>query len=367
MARITELATARLVRELHTPFVTSLRRTSHVFSVAVRVTDADGNTGYGEAPQVWRVTGESLESVEACVHGPLAGAVVGRDPASGPLSDVGRWLEQAVVANGGARAACEVAVLDLWARASGQPLVRLLDGEAPSVATDVTIAADGGAWSPATLSASGFDRVKIKVGLDPADVERVMAIHRADPRRPVRIDANQAWDLATATATIEALAEAGVPLEFLEQPLPAWDVAGHAELRRRFDVPIVLDESVFTIHDLRRAIEAGAVDIVNIKLAKCGGLGLGLAIGREALASGLRVMVGSMMESELGVSAAAALAATLSPDRVHDLDAAWWSIALDDPNSPYRDGRFELDDSPGLSHAVERVVAPSLEWRPSAG
>lgn len=367
MARITDVATARLVRELHTPFVTSLRRTSHVFSVAVRVTDADGRTGYGEAPQVWRVTGESLESAEACVHGPLAGALLGRDPSEAAGPDIGHWLEQAVVGNGGARAACEVAVWDLRARASGEPLVRFLGGRAASVATDVTIAADGGAWSPATLAASGFDRVKIKVGLDPFDVERVVAIHEADPRQPVRIDANQAWDVESASATIEALQRAEVPLEFLEQPLPAWDVAGHAELRRRFGVPIVLDESVFTIHDLRRAIELGAADIVNIKLAKCGGLGLGLEIGREALASGLGVMVGSMMESELGVSAAAALAATLSPDRVHDLDAAWWSIALDDPGSPYHDGRFALHDSPGLSHAQERVLDPSLTWTRSAG
>ncbi|MFT4110472.1 enolase C-terminal domain-like protein [Propionicimonas sp.] len=359
MARITRIATTCLVRDLHTPFVTALRRTTQVVSVAVLITDADGRTGHGEAPQVWRVTGESLEGIEACVRGPLSDALVGSDPGSTGTAELRSRLEGAVVGNGGARAACEMAVLDLLAQGTGQTLAGLLGGSADAVATDVTIAADGVAWTPETLAAAGFDRVKIKVGVDEADIDRVVRIHDSSPGVPLRLDANQAWDVERATAVVEGLRTAGVPLEFLEQPLPAWDIAGHAELRRRFDVPIVLDESVFTIHDLRRAIDAGAADIVNIKLAKCGGLGAGLAIGREARAAGLGVMVGSMMESELGVSAAAALAATLAPDRVHDLDAAWWSIAVDDAASPYRGGRFHLADSPGLIHAATRVLRGS--------
>ena len=356
MSRITAVATARLVRDLHTPFVTALRRTSQVSSVVVRVTDADGHSGYGEAPQVWRVTGESQESIEACVRGPLADALVGFDPASAEPDSAVRLLERAVVGNGGARAACEIAVVDLLARASGVTLSAFLGGRVDSVRTDVTISADGGAWSPERLASAGFDRAKIKVGLDPSDIDRVIAIHAAVPGVPVRLDANQGWDLAGASAAVEAMLAAGVGLEFLEQPLPAWDLAGHAELRRRFGVPIVLDESVFGIHDLHRAIDAGAGDIVNIKLAKCGGLYAGLEIAKEAFAADLEVMVGSMMESELGTSAAAALASAVAPGHVHDLDAAWWSIDLADAGTPYREGRFRLAHSPGLTRAQQRVM-----------
>lgn len=363
MARITEIATARLVRELHTPFVTSLRRTTQVVSIVVRLRDSDGRTGYGEAPQVWRVTGESLDSIEACVHGPLAEAMLGFEPASVEPAQVFGRLQAAVVANGGARAACEIAAVDLLARAAELSLPAFLGGTAGPVRTDVTVAADGAAWSPQRLASAGFDQVKIKVGLDPSDVQRVIAIHDSMPGVPVRLDANQAWNLDSASAAVEALLDAGVPLEFLEQPLPAWDLAGHAELRRRFGVPVVLDESVFSVHDLHRAIGAQAVDTVNIKLAKCAGLYAGIEIGHEAAAAGLGVMVGSMMESELGVSAAAALAATLAPDRVHDLDAAWWSIDLGDAGTPYADGRFRLSGSPGLAHAQQRVVPAHLEWR----
>ncbi len=360
MTRIVEVATARLVRTLHTPFVTALRRTSEVVSVAVRLTDADGRTGYGEGPQVWRVTGESLASIEACVLGPLADVLLGWDPETGPASYAAEALGDAVVGNGGARTACETAVLDLLAQQAQLPLVQLLGGTAMSVATDVTVAAQGDFG--AGVDASQFGQVKIKVGLDPADVDRVIRISQQSPGIPVRIDANQAWDLETASMSIEALLTAGVTLDFVEQPLPAWDFAGHAELRRRWSTPIVLDESVFTVHDLRRAIESSSGDIVNIKLAKCGGIHAGLAIAREATVAGLGLMVGSMMESELGVSAAAALAATISPDAVHDLDAAWWSIPMSDAGSPYRDGRFVLDPSPGSTHAARRVVPETVPW-----
>ena len=360
MARIVEVATARLVRELHTPFVTALRRTSEVVSVAVRLTDADGRTGYGEGPQVWRVTGESLASIEACALGPLADALLGWDPTTEQASFAVTALANAVVGNGGARAACETAVLDLLAQEAGLPLVQLVGGTGMSVATDVTIAAQGHFGDG--IDASQFGQMKIKVGLDTKDVDRVIHISREAPGVPVRIDANQAWDLETASANLEAMLAAGVALEFVEQPLPAWDLAGHAELRRRWGTSIVLDESVFTVHDLRRAIEAGSGDIVNIKLAKCGGIYAGLAIAHEATAAGLGLMVGSMMESELGVSTAAALAATISPHAVHDLDAAWWSIQPSDAGSPYQSGRFDLDPSPGSTHAAGRVISETQTW-----
>jgi L-alanine-DL-glutamate epimerase-like enolase superfamily enzyme len=80
MARVVEVAVARLSKPLHTPFVTALRRTSTVTSAIVRLTDDEGQVGFGEAPQVWRVTGESLPGIEACVLGPLAGVLLGWHP-----------------------------------------------------------------------------------------------------------------------------------------------------------------------------------------------------------------------------------------------------------------------------------------------
>jgi L-alanine-DL-glutamate epimerase-like enolase superfamily enzyme len=367
MARLVEVATARLIRDLHRPFVTALRRTNQVLSIAVRLTDADGFHGYGEAPQIWRVTGESLAGIEACVLGPLAAALLGREFTAETAGTVQQVLADAVAANTGARAACEVAVLDLLARRAGLSLAAFLGSTVTEVGTDITIAAQVDDPSAESVP-SGFVTAKIKVGLDPADVERVIRIQReaVEPVR-IRIDANQAWDVPTTVANVETLQAAGVDLEFIEQPLPAWDLPGHAELRRRLVVPVMLDESVFSVHDLHRAIELGSADLVNIKLAKCGGVHAGLEIARQARKAELGVMVGSMMESELGVSAAAALAAVLAPTSDHDLDAAWWSIdpALD-AETPYRNGRFELSASPGLSGASSRIEVDSLAWTSSA-
>lgn len=363
MARIVEVAVARLIRDLHTEFVTALRRTSQVVSMAVRLTDAEGAVGYAEAPQIWRVTGESLASIEACVLGPLAEALLGHDFAAEGAERAHQLLAGAVAGNTGARAACEIAVLDLLARTDGRPLAEFLGAQVPSVATDITIAAQ--VSDPAAEQVpDGFGIAKIKVGLDPTDVDRVIRIQQAGGAAlRIRIDANQAWDVTTTVSTVEAWQRAGVNLDFVEQPLPAHDVRGHAELRRRLSVPIMLDESVFTVHDLQRAVDLEAADLVNIKLAKCGGIVPGLEIARQARAAGLGVMVGSMMESELGVAAAAAFAAVVAPDQANDLDAAWWSIHSDDPGSPYRGNLFTLAPTLGLSRAVERITNDLGEWQ----
>ena len=362
MARVVEVATARLVRELNQPFVTALRSTTQVVSIAVRLRTEDGAVGYGEAPQIWRVTGESQVGIEACVLGPLAEALLGRELDAGSVAGVHELLGGAVAGNTGARAACEVAAIDLVARTSGNGFAAFLGSAASSVSTDITIAAT--VTDPAAEQVpDGFRVAKIKVGLDPTDVERVIRIQAAagDGVR-IRVDANQAWNLDVATTSLERWQEAGVSLDFIEQPLPAWDLRGHAELRKRTPVPVLLDESVFSIHDLERVLDADAADAVNIKLAKCAGVYAGLEIARLARHAELGLMVGSMMESELGVAAAAAFASVIAPEQTHDLDAAWWSIDASDPGTPYAADAFRLDDGPGLTRASGRVAVAHLEW-----
>jgi L-alanine-DL-glutamate epimerase-like enolase superfamily enzyme len=101
--------------------------------------------------------------------------------------------------------------------------------------------------------------------------------------------------------------------------------------------------------------------MVNVKLAKCGGLHAGIELAQQAQHAGLGVMVGSMLESDLGVSAAAALAAAVAPEAVHDLDTAWWSIDVGAGEAtPYEGDRYRLAESPGLERAVRRLG--SLRW-----
>jgi L-alanine-DL-glutamate epimerase-like enolase superfamily enzyme len=361
VAHVVEVAVARLATPLHTPFVTALRRATALSSVVVRLTDDEGQTGFGEAPQVWRVTGESLAGIEACVLGPLVDVLLDWE-LDQPVHLLGGALEDAVVGNSGAKAACEAAVADLEARRSGQPLHRLLGATTSTVATDVTIAADAPPETTVGRTTDGFRHLKVKVGVDPDDVVRVQRIHdEAGVPVRIRVDANQGWDVDTAVAAVSTWLDAGVDVEFVEQPLPRWDLRGHATLRQALPVPLMLDESVFSMVDLDRALDAESADMINVKLAKCGGLYAGLELARQAQQAGLGVMVGSMLESDLGVSAAAALAATVAPEAVHDLDAAWWSIdARSDTETPYHGNRYRLAESPGLERASRDLGA--LGW-----
>lgn len=337
---------------LHTPFVTALRSTTTVESLLVRVRDSDGATGYGEAPQVWRVTGESLAGARACVDGPLTEVVVGRDPDD--LQPMLRAVASAVVGNGGARAAVDVALHDLLARRRGLPLQRLLGGTTERVATDVTLAAgqvDELARSARARVGEGFTVLKLKVGTDArGDVERVLAVRGAvGPAVGLRVDANQGWTAREAVRVIRELEDAGADLELVEQPVHARDLDGLARVSAAVATPVLADESVYDVRDLVEVVRRGAADLVNVKLAKCGGLGPAAALLALARGTGVGTMVGSMMETAVGVGAAAALVAAHGTTVVSDLDAAWWA---DEPVTAggvrYERGHVVLPQAPGL-------------------
>ncbi|GAA5179954.1 dipeptide epimerase [Rugosimonospora acidiphila] len=346
---ITQVLTHRVEAPLHTPFVTALRRTGTVRTLIVEVRDGDGHRGFGEGPQVLQVTGASVEGTEACVAQVMGPLLVGRDPDE--LTANCRAVRTAVAGNEAAKAALDIALHDLAAQRLGIPLVRLLGGTALRVPTDVTLSADEAADAAAARVADGFGVLKVKVGADPAtDVARVRAVRQAaGPDVTIRVDANQAWTPRQAVGVIRALHDEGLNLELVEQPVPAWDLDGMAWVRDRVDLPILADESVFGVRDLVEVIRRGAADLVNVKLAKCGGLSAGRVLLRLAEEHGVGTMVGSMMESPVGVGAAASLVAACGTTLTSDLDAAWWLARSPVEGGIGYDGPVVvLPDAPGL-------------------
>lgn len=354
---IVDLRCSRVVAALHTPFVTALRSTRTVETVVVEVVDSDGSHGYGEAPQVWRVTGESLAGAEACLTGPLRDVVVGRDP--GDLQDLLVAIESAVVGNPGAKAAVDVALHDLAARRLGISLPRLLGTSRHRVPTDVTVSA--GDLEAAVVNATnrrsdGFAVLKLKAGADPdRDVARICAVRDAvGPDVALRVDANQGWTTRQAVRVIRALEDAGADLELVEQPVAAADIHGLATVTAVVNTPVMADEAVFGIRDLLQVIRAHAADLVNVKLAKCGGLRPARAMLELAAACGVGTIIGSMMEGPIGVGAAASLVAAYGTTVTSDLDAAWWAEAPTvEGGLRYDAGTVVLPDVPGLG--VERL------------
>lgn len=358
MATIERVAIHRRSIPLRRPFVTAVRTALAVDVLLVEVGDSDGRHGWGEAPTSWRVTGESVEGVTAAINGPLREAVVGAscdDP-----SAAGDALERAAVRNSSARMALECALFDLAAQASGVTLARYLGATTSAVRTDVTLSAVRSASDEADLLRAaleyveaGFDTLKVKVGAGGDDVRTLVDLRRAvGPQVSLRVDANQGWTPQRALEVIGALEDAHVDLEFVEQPVHRDDLDGLAFVTHRCPTPVMADESVWTRRDLREILRDRAADMVNIKLAKTGGLREALALHRAARDAGLGVIVGCMAESHVGVGSAAALAAVVDSQSsralAHDLDGG---LLL--TRSPVRGGvgyegpRVEMGRLPG--------------------
>lgn len=327
MSAVERIRVLRVPSPLVRPFVTAVRQTEHLDVVLVEVSDVDGRRGYGEAAVSWRVTGESPQSVAAVVAGPLAEVVLGRnvgDP--GIAADIAR----AVWGNAAARSAVECAVADLAAQQRGLPLAQsLTSAPAPArIRTDMTLSAG----EPSALAAvseehvaAGFGCLKIKASAAHDTVAGLRAVRAAvGPAITLRVDANQAWGVETAIRVIRAAEDEGLGLELVEQPVAAHDLDALAAVTAAVDTPIMADESVRTARDVRVIADRGAADLVNIKLAKTGGLAEAFVAAEVARTAGLGVVIGCMMESHVGVTAAAHLAAAVAPDVVHDLDAALW-------------------------------------------
>jgi o-succinylbenzoate synthase len=337
MTRVARVVATTSSVRLHTAFVTALRRTETTDTVVVTITDSDGRTGWGEAPQVWQVTGESLAGATACIETMLAPVVT--DQPLDDREDLARLtgaVQKAVARNFGAKVAVDAALHDLVAQAEGTSVAALLRGSPDGIpgvlATDVTLSAGEAAALADTARdrvADGFGTLKMKVGTDATtDVQRVASVREAvGPDVALRLDANQGWTREEAVQVIRALEIADLGVELVEQPVVADDVEGMAWVRERVGLPIMADESCYGPYDLERIIRLGAADLVNIKLAKCGSLTTGRDLLRRAHEAGLGTIVGSMMETHVGLGAAAALVAAEPTTRVSDLDAAWWSVS----------------------------------------
>lgn len=352
MSKIDNITCDRLTTPLHTPFVTALRRTAAAETLVVRITDSDGAVGWGEVPQVWQVTGESLAGAEACVMGPLRALLIGAD--ADDLVPLTQAVSRSVARNFGAKAAVDVALHDLAARRRGVSLPVFLGSTTHRAATDVTLAAGGAAEIGAAAAArvaEGFSVLKMKVGTDAStDVARVRAARAAVGHDvAIRLDANQGWTPREAVRVIAALEEAEIDVELVEQPVRADDIAGLAWVSDRVRTPIMADESVYGVRDLVEVIERRAADLVNVKLAKCGGIGPARTLLDLARAHDMGTIVGSMMETHIGVGAAASLVAAFGTTLTADLDAAWWAASSPVVGGLRYDGAsVVLPETPGL-------------------
>lgn len=302
------------------PFIIARGGTSEYRVVRITVTDDDGAWGWGEAaPSAFY--GETADTV-ADVLPLLAETLRGMD--GGSIEACEQALARRIRYNGAARAGVSAALHDLAGRRLGVPVHRLwgLDPAAsPPSSFTIAIAPDEETLRQRVTEAASYPVLKIKLGTD-WDERIARVVRELAPDKVLRVDANAAWTPKRALRLIPLLEELGV--EFVEQPLPPSDREGLRFVRERSRLPIIADESCLVATDI--PLLAGAVDGVNIKLAKCGGLREALRMVATARAHDMLVMAGCMIESSLGISAAAQLAPLLD---CADLDGA--ALVANDP------------------------------------
>jgi len=270
-----------------------------------------------------------------------------------------------MINNTSAKAAVEIALYDLFAQSYKTPLYRILGGGESSLTTDITISVDYIDKMVADAESAverGFEILKLKVGKDIGlDIERIKAVYAAVKGRALlRLDANQGWSPKQAVLAIRGLEDAGVLLELVEQPVKANNLEGMHYISERVKTPIMADESIFGPHEVMDIIQRRAADIINIKLMKTGGISNALKIADLAGLYDVECMVGCMLETSIGVSAAAHMAAAKAPV-VSKLDLDVPSLCNFDPvvgGATYKDADIILNETPGLG--IEHIEGLQL-------
>ena len=329
------------------PFVIARGGYSHHRNVIVRLTDDDGVEGFGEAAPN-KYYGESVSTVIAAL-GQFKPVLERADPFS--IEAIEAHLNRLLRGNASAKSAVSSALHDLVGKRLGLPVYRLwgLDADAAPESSFTIAIAENKELERRVAEARDYPILKIKLGTD-RDMEIVRIVRGAAPGKRLRVDANAAWTPKHAVQMSGLLAEQGV--EMIEQPVAANDIEGLRFVRERSKLPVFADESCLVATDVAKL--HGAVDGINIKLAKCGSLREALRMVHAARALDMQVMAGCMIESSLGISAIAQISPLLD---YADFDGA--ALLSTDPfrGATIAGGRVQLADGPGLG----ATPAPSVD------
>lgn len=335
-------------------FATMTATAQPILLVSVHL--AGGVVGHGEGvvPGGPWWGGESVETMKVIVDRYLAPVMVGREVSdlAGILVDFGK-----VVANDRfAKASCDVAMHDAWARALDVPVRDLLGGAARD-SIEVTWALGVLPLEKAVpeieerIERYGHRSFKLKMGSgDPTvDTGRIVQLAaELDGRVGLRIDVNARWGRMTALRHLPALADAGI--ELFEQPTPADDLATLREITRRTGVPVMADESVCSPSDALAVVREEAADVIALKTTKLGGLRESLKTAAVAEAAGLACHGATSLEGPFGT--AASLHFACATPAVNFGSELFGPMLLKESYTTtdlvYGDGRVTLPEGPGL-------------------
>ena len=368
MARITQVEVGRrdypLVGEFKF-FKSGLRPT-----VIVRLTDENGQQGYGQAVPVESWTYETLESVDTTLRLYLAAAVLGGDPSD--LADVHARMERAIrpsfsVGQPLAKAAIDLACYDLWGKTVGKPVCDLLGGARLSeVRLSWTInstSLDQAARLLEEGRALGYDSFNIKLGPPQSaayDLDLVRLVMAFSPHGFHWGDANTGYDIESALAQAPRLADLG--LRALESPLPPNRIRAYQRLKQQGALPILMDEGIVSPVEAEEFAALGMLDGIAMKVARCGGLWHASRIVAGMQRDGLTLFASGLTDPELSLAASIHLFAWAGLELPAALNGPQYLADRGTSDAAFRarGDRVQVPSRPGLGVAPDAATLQSL-------
>jgi L-alanine-DL-glutamate epimerase-like enolase superfamily enzyme len=318
------------------PFVVATGARTVAENVFLRVTLANGAQGYGEAAPFPEVGGETRASCLTSLF-QLSRAILGRSASD--YKQIGQDLSEQAPAHPAARCGLETAVIDAYCRASHIPMWQLWGGsDVRARETDITIPITDLDKTVALARGwyeKGFRLFKMKVGKDvEEDIRRLAAVHRALPGISFIGDGNQGFSRQECLTFTRGVKTFGGAMVLLEQPVVRDDLDSMSAIRRETGIPIAADESVRSLADAQEVVARGAADYINIKIMKTGVVEA-LEIASFTKASGLKLMIGGVVETRIAMGCSFSLVLGLGGFEVLDLDTPLL-LANDPVTSGYR-------------------------------
>lgn len=347
---ITKVELFQIDLPLKEPFIIAYTKFNTMPAVIIKMHTNKGIVGFGESVPDEHVTGESVQTVFATLKHNLIPAILGKDPRN--IQQIHQYMDEALVFNGAAKAAIDIACYDILGKASNLPIYTLLGGKkkaSPMIPKVLSILEpDILARQAKEAVGEGYTELKMKLSTNPVkDIARVKAVREAvGDHVIIRVDVNQGWKtVQVAKETIRQLEPYHV--SWIEQPIAQSGVSFFKQLQKESATPLMADESMITPQNLRTLIQDQSVDYINLKLMKSGGIYPVYQLATQAALFGISCQIGSMVESS--IASAAGFHVAVSKENIISTEISGpTKFSKDVGNLTYSLPYVNLTNSPGL-------------------
>ncbi|WP_342470597.1 dipeptide epimerase [Ureibacillus sp. FSL K6-3587] len=346
------------------PFIVSYGTFPTMPSIIIKLTTDDGYIGWGESVPDEHVTGETFESTFHVLKHSLAPAMLNEDPCH--FEKIHDKMDRIVKGVPSAKAAIDIACFDAVGKKLGVPVYQLIGGrfhkKFPITHVLSIDEPDKMAEEAEQKVQEGYRSFKMKVGTDvERDVERIKAVRkRVGEQIAIRVDVNQGW--VNSSNTLKAMRSLeSLGIDWLEQPVLADDIDAMVEVKSKSNIPLMIDEGLCNIFDMREIIAKRAADKINIKLMKCGGIYPAAKLATMAEMAGIDCQIGSMVESS--IASAAGFHVAFSKKNIKSVELTGplkFKTDIGDLNKSYKIPFIELGDKPGLGVEIDEEVLSRL-------